>query len=66
MAVASGKITAVFRKGHLAGAAIAGLVNIPIDGVSYRLSNISTMDLTATGHTAGKVRVVGYQDRVCV
>lgn len=66
--VAGSDITAVFRKAHLAGAAVTGnRTYTATPSVALRRArSVSGITLTLSGHGAGKVRVVGRQDRVAI
>jgi len=66
--VASDDITAVFLKAHDSGAAVTGNLTVATTPsvAGRRLRSVSGITLTLDTHDAGKIRVVGKQDRVPV
>lgn len=62
-------ITAVFRKDHLAGAALTGKYSYILTSVGApgsRAFDVNGFTFGATGHASGAVRVIGVPDRIAV
>lgn len=61
-------VTAVFRKAHLAGAAVTGFNSLLLTPgtVGRRCVNVTGITITVGTHDAGALRIVGVQDRVAI